>query len=93
MRVGGDASAPDTLSALFVHAAAIDNDLAGRWDVAKPMLPSAGTRQLGKADMVRNDALPEIRMDAQTFEVFVDGELATSAAAKEVALNRRYFLR
>ena len=86
-------SAPDTLSALFVHPAAIDNDLAGRWKIAKPMLPIASTRQLGKADMVRNDALPEIRVDAQTFEVFVDGELATSAAAKEVSLNRRYFLR
>ena len=86
-------SAPDTLSALFVHPAAIDNDMAGRWSIAKPMLPISGTRRLGKADMVRNDALPAIRVDAQSFEVFVDGELATSRPAKEVALNRRYFLR
>ena len=86
-------SAPDTLSALFVHPSAIDNDMAGRWSIAKPMLPISGTRRLGKADMVRNDALPAIRVDAQSFEVFVDGELATSRPAKEVALNRRYFLR
>ena len=86
-------SAPDTLSALFVHPAAIDNDMAGRWSIAKPMRPISGTRRLGKADMVRNDALPAIRVDTQTFEVFVDGELATSRPAKEVALNRRYFLR
>ncbi len=86
-------SAPDTLSALFVHPAAIENDMAGRWSIAKPMLPISGTRRLGKADMVRNDALPAIRVDAQSFEVFVDGELATSRPAKEVALNRRYFLR
>ena len=86
-------SAPDTLSALFVHPAAIDNDMAGRWSIAKPMLPISGTRRLGKADMVRNDVLPAIRVDAQSFEVFVDGELATSRPAKEVALNRRYFLR
>ena len=86
-------SAPDTLSALFVHPAAIDNDMAGRWSITKPMLPISGTRRLGKADMVRNDALPAIRVDAQSFEVFVDGELATSRPAKEVALNRRYFLR
>ncbi len=86
-------SAPDTLSALFVHPAAIENDMAGRWSIAKPMLPISGTRRLGKADMVRNNALPAIRVDAQSFEVFVDGELATSRPAKEVALNRRYFLR
>ena len=86
-------SAPDTLSALFVHPAAIDNDMAGRWSIAKPMLAISGTRRLGKADMVRNNALPAIRVDAQSFEVFVDGELATSRPAKEVALNRRYFLR
>ena len=86
-------SAPDTLSALFVHPAAIENDMAGRWSIAKPMLPISGTRRLGKADMVKNDALPAIRVDAQSFEVFVDGELATSRPAKEVALNRRYFLR
>ncbi len=88
--VGG---APDTLSALFVHPSALDNDLAGRWNVSKPMIPLSGTRTLSKADMVRNDALPEIVVDPQTFEVFADGELATTEPVGTVALNRRYFLR
>ena len=86
-------SAPDTLSALFVHRSAIDNDMAGRWNVSKPMLATGPVRRLTKADMVRNDALPEIRVDPQTFEVFADGEHATTQPVRNVTLNRRYFLR
>jgi urease subunit alpha len=86
-------SAPDTLSAVFVHPSAIENDMAGRWNVSKPMLAIGGTRKLSKADMVRNDALPEIRVNPQTFEVFADGELATSEPVTRVALGRTYFLR
>jgi urease subunit alpha len=40
-----------------------------------------------------NDALPDIRVDSQTFDVFVDGALATSEPAREVKLNRLYMLR
>jgi len=86
-------SAPDTLSAIFVHPLAIEQDMAGRWNVSKPLVPIEGTRRLSKRDMVRNDVLPDIRVDSQTFEVVVDGELATSAAAERVALARCYFLR
>lgn len=86
-------SAPNSLSAVFVHPLAIEQDMAGRWDVSKPLIALHGTRNLGKADMVRNDALPDIRVDNQTFEVFVDGQLATSEAIASVALARRYMLR
>ena len=86
-------SAPDTLSAVFVHPLAIENDMAGRWNISKPLVGIKGTRHLSKHDMVRNDALPDIRVDPQTFEVFVDGALATSKAVRQVALARRYFLR
>ena len=86
-------SAPDTLSAFFVHPSAFDADMAGRWNVSKPMLPVGGTRTLSKTDMVRNDTLPDIRVDPQTFEVFADGVLATTEPVRHVALGRTYFLR
>jgi len=86
-------SAPDTLSAVFVHPLAIEQDMAGRWNVSKPLLALHGTRNLGKADMVRNNTLPDIQVDNQTFEVFIDGELAASEAVASVALARRYMLR
>ena len=35
--------------------------------------------------MLRNDACPEIRVDPQTFDVFVDGVLATCEPAERAA--------
>ena len=90
---GGVGGAPNMLSAALVHPEAIHNDLAGRHGIAKPLLPFSGTRKLTKADMLRNAALPEIRVDTSTFEVFVDGALAVSEAAEAVCLNRLYMLR
>ncbi|MEX0808279.1 MAG: urease subunit alpha [Dongiaceae bacterium] len=90
---GAVGTAPNMLSAAFVHPSAIDDDIAGRFDIAKPLLPLSGTRKLSKRDMRRNDALPDIRVDSQTFDVFVDGALATSEPAREVKLNRLYMLR
>ncbi|MEM7121799.1 MAG: amidohydrolase family protein, partial [Pseudomonadota bacterium] len=90
---GGVGSAPNALSAAFVHASALDDDIAGRFDIAKPLLPISGTRKLTKQDMLLNDALPKIRVDSQTFDVFVDGDLATTEPAREVKLNRLYMLR
>lgn len=43
--------------------------------------------------MLRNDACPEIRVDPETFEVFVDGVLATCEPARELPLAQRSMLR
>jgi urease subunit alpha len=90
---GAEGSAPNALSAAFVHPAAIDDDIAGRFNIAKPLLPLSGTRALSKRDMRLNDTLPDIRVDNQTFDVYVDGVCATSAPAREVKLNKLYMLR
>jgi urease subunit alpha len=57
------------------------------------MLPVGGTRRLSKRDMLWNDACPKISVDPETFDVFVDGVLATCEPACEVPLARRYMLR
>lgn len=90
---GAVGTAPNMLSAAFVHPSAIDDDIAGRFDIAKPLLPLSGTRKLSKRNMRLNDALPDIKVNSQTFDVFVDGTLATSEPAREVKLNRLYMLR
>ncbi len=51
-----------------------------------------GCRDLGKRDMVRNDALPRIEVDPETYEVRVDGELATCPPAQTLPLAQKYFL-
>ena len=90
---GAHGSAPQSCCANFVHPSAIEADVAGRENLGKAMLPLSGTRTLGKADMLHNDALPDIRVDPQSFEVFADGELATCEPASKVALGQKYFLR
>ncbi len=51
-----------------------------------------GCRRLGKKDMVHNDYLPAIEVDAQTYEVRADGDLLTCEPATEVPMAQRYFL-
>ena len=49
-------------------------------------------RQIGKKDMVRNDATPKIEVDPETYEVHLDGELIGCEPAKVLPLAQRYFL-
>ena len=53
--------------------------------------PVHGTRQITKADMVRNTACPHIEVDPETFYVTVDGVLAYVPPAKELALAQLYW--
>ena len=51
-----------------------------------------GCRTISKRDLVRNDALPRIEVNPETYEVRVDGERATAPAAERLPLAQRYFL-
>jgi urease subunit alpha len=52
----------------------------------------ADTRRIGKADLPGNDALPDIRVDADTFRVWIDDELVVPDPPTELPLAQRYFL-
>ena len=58
----------------------------------KEAVPIASTRAVGKADMRLNDAVPEIEVNPETYEVRADGELLTCEPAAELPLAQRYFL-
>ncbi len=49
-------------------------------------------RQIGKRDMVLNDALPKIEVDPETYTVKADGEHLTCEPAKVLPMAQRYFL-
>ena len=55
-------------------------------------VPALRTRELRKSDMVLNDYLPQIEVDAQSYEVRADGELLTCEPASVLPLAQRYFL-
>ena len=79
-------------SVSFVSQAAIEGHLAQRLDLRKRLVAVRGTRRIGKADMVLNDYLPHIEVDAQTYEVRADGQLLTCEPASVLPLAQRYFL-
>jgi len=45
-----------------------------------------------KADMIHNDATPNIEVDPETYEVRADGELLTCDPAQVLPKAQRYFL-
>ncbi len=85
--------AKQALSVNFAHPYAIESGLRAKLGLAKPLLAARGARGLSKKDMLRNDACPEVRVDPQTFEVTVDGVLATCEPARRLPLAQRYMLR
>ncbi|MCI2239231.1 urease subunit alpha [Paenibacillus sp. TRM 82003] len=80
------------VSVSFVAPAALDDGLAARLGLRRRLEAVRDTRAVGKAQMVHNDALPDIRVDPETFAITVDGELVEPAPATELPLAQRYQL-
>lgn len=76
----------------FVSRAAYEGGVAEKLGLARAVMPVIGTRGIGKAQMKHNDALPDIQVDPETYEVRADGELLTCEPATELPLAQRYFL-
>ena len=51
-----------------------------------------GCRSVTKRDMIHNDWLPKMEIDAQTYEVRADGQLLTCEPATELPMAQKYFL-
>jgi urease subunit alpha len=83
---------PARTSVSFVAPAALDDGLADRLGLARKLVPVADVSGRGKADMVHNDALPEIRVDPDTFTVRIDGDIVEAAPAQSLPMAQRYFL-
>ena len=79
-------------SVSFVSQVAMQRDLGARLGLRKRLVPVMDTRTLRKSDMILNDYLPHIEVDAQTYEVRADGQLLTCEPASVLPLAQRYFL-
>ena len=77
----------------FVSQYAYDHGIKEEIGLNKIVLPVKNTRNLTKRDMKLNDYAPKtIRIDPQTFDVFIDDELVTCEPIHTTSLSRRYFL-
>src|SRR4029077_646281 len=66
----GTGRAAAEASVAFVAPGAIEGGLAGRLGLRRRVAAVSDTRNLGKADLPENAALPEIRVEPDTFRVW-----------------------
>ncbi len=77
----------------FVSEAALQDGVAQRLGLQRIVAAVKNTRGgISKRDMVLNDALPKIEVNAETYEVRADGELLVCEPAKVLPMAQRYFL-
>lgn len=75
----------------FTSHAAYQDGIADRYGLTSKVLPVYGTRTISKGSMIRNNALPSIEVNPETFAVTVDGKHATIEPASKVPLSQLYF--
>jgi urease subunit alpha len=76
----------------FMSRAAIDAGVPHKLGLQRRCVAVRGCLSVGKQHLVRNSAMPHIAMDPDTYEVRVDGVLATCEPAERLPLAQRYFL-
>jgi urease subunit alpha len=89
---GAQGRAVGRTSVTFLSQAAMDAGVPERLQMDRWVEPALGCRTMGKAQMVRNSATPEISVDPETYQVSVDGRPATVGAADEVSMSQLYYI-
>jgi urease subunit alpha len=89
---GGSGLAAASLSVNFVSAAAEASGFRRRLRTRRRAIAVRGTRQVGKRDMLYNQANPRIEIDPGTAEIRIDGEPLPPLPTDDLPMNRRYFL-
>ncbi|TGN65503.1 urease subunit alpha [Nocardioides eburneiflavus] len=77
-------------SVTFVSPAALESGLAAELGLRRRLAAVRSTREVGKAQMVNNDALPVIAVDPETFAIDIDGERVVPAPATWLPLAQLY---
>ena len=90
---GAFGSAVRMTAVTFVSGAAAAGGMQQKYGLEKELVAIENVRGgISKADMVLNDATPDISIDPETYEVHADGELLVCEPASELPMAQRYFL-
>jgi urease subunit alpha len=89
---GAMGKAKYSISVTFTSKRAIRNGLQKKLGLNKKLLPVKNCRNISKKNMVYNNLIPKIEIDPETYVVKVDGNIATTEAAKKLSLSRLYNL-
>ncbi|MCC3274095.1 urease subunit alpha [Arthrobacter zhangbolii] len=90
--LAGTASSAPHLSTSFVAPAALEDGLADRLGLVRSLTPIRSTRNVTKASLPNNTALPDIRVNPETFMVSIDGQVIEPAPVSDLPLTQRYSL-
>jgi urease subunit alpha len=75
-----------------VSKASLDAGIVERYGLQREVAAVEHCRDIGKKDMKRNEATPKIRVDPETYQVWVDGEKVHSDPLDKLPMTQRYFL-
>lgn len=89
---GSMGGAKYSTSVTFTSQIALDLGLSSKVKTSKRLVPVKNCRKIGKKDMIYNDLTPKIEINPETYEVRVDGKIATVDPADKVSLARLYNL-
>jgi len=78
--------------ATFVSKVSLENNVVQQYGLQKMILPVKNCRNIGKKDLIHNDATPDIEVNPENYQVKVDGNIITCEPMKELPLAQRYFL-
>ena len=76
----------------FMSKVATELGVPQKLGLEKVILPVKNCRSISKQDMIWNDKTPEITIDPETYEVKLDGQIATVDPAQELSFAQRYFM-
>jgi urease subunit alpha len=76
----------------FISQAAFDAGVPEQLGLKKKIGVVKGCREVKKTDLIHNDYLPNIEVDAQNYQVKADGQLLWCEPADVLPMAQRYFL-
>ncbi len=74
----------------FVAPSAIEDGLSERLGLRRRLVGVTPTRDIGKADMIHNTALPRIQIAPETFAISIDGQRVEPLPADRLPLAQLY---
>ncbi len=76
----------------FVSKLSLEKNVIQQYQLQKKLLPVKNCRNIGKKDMIHNNITPLIEVNAENYEVKVDGVVIGCEPLSELPLAQRYFL-
>lgn len=79
-------------SITFLPTAALEDEVPAKLGLQRTIREAKGMRHLTKADLKLNGETPQIDVDPETYQVFINGEHITAQPSDVLPMAQRYFL-